>query len=435
MKGIVVNMNKKILTLLLISIFFFSICGCESSKQIFNSKTQTDLNMINKNDMKEDLDCLYDNLVKTHPEFKDAAFKKEYDKFYKGLYKKIKHPLKYEDFYFIIISALTPLKDGHTYAYYHLDQRYIPLEFIWTEADGMIISKDNGRLKKGDKIISISNKTPEDILKSLKNIISAENDYWIKYRAQSFLPSDIFLRKLGLIQNDKVSIRVEHINGLKEDIDLNFNGDPVPKEPTLNKYEIIKDKGIAVLHLNELINDKLYSDMLDDFFKEVKDNNIKTIVIDLRHCNGGDSGTLNTFLTYLNIHAYKPYVMENMQNLLGIEQYNNNKENINYNGDIYVMTSPATFSSAVIFAETLKVNKIGTAIGEPAGNAPTHYGAPETIGLPHYFNTVCISTLENISPDNNRTDKFLKPDIYIPLTRDDIAENIDPVMKWLENNK
>jgi C-terminal processing protease CtpA/Prc len=173
--------------------------------------------------------------------------------------------------------------------------------------------------------------------------------------------------------------------------------------------------------------------MLDDFFKEVKDNNIKTIAIDLRHCNGGDSGTLNTFLTYLNICSFKPYVMENMQNLLGIEQYNNNKENIDYNGSIYVMTSPATFSSAVIFAETLKVNKIGTLIGEPAGNAPTHYGAPETIALPHYFDSICISTQQNISPDNNRKDKFLKPDIYIPLTRDDIVGNIDPVMKWLEH--
>ena len=47
--------------------------------------------------------------------------------------------------------------------------------FVWLK-DGMIISENTDLLKKGDKILSIGNKEPEQILKEMKKIIPAEND-------------------------------------------------------------------------------------------------------------------------------------------------------------------------------------------------------------------------------------------------------------------
>ena len=45
-----------------------------------------------------------------------------------------------------------------------------------------------------------------------------------------------------------------------------------------------------------------------------------------------------------------------------------------YNGKIYILTSHATFSAAVMVAHCAKDNNLATIVGEIPGNSPTHFG-------------------------------------------------------------
>ena len=45
-----------------------------------------------------------------------------------------------------------------------------------------------------------------------------------------------------------------------------------------------------------------------------------------------------------------------------------------FDGNVFILTSHHTFSSAVDFAEYFQDNKLGTVVGEIPGNSPEHFG-------------------------------------------------------------
>ncbi|HBM81224.1 MAG TPA: hypothetical protein DD426_10395 [Clostridiaceae bacterium] len=132
-------MVKKIIGLLVFILILLNIPGC--SKALFKDDT-----LLQPQQMKEDLDCLYKAIVDTHPKIEENGFKIEYDKIYKKLYNKIEKPMPIEKFIFIAEDAVMPFHDAHTFIYRMNSGskiKAIPLEFLWLE-DGMIISDNTG---------------------------------------------------------------------------------------------------------------------------------------------------------------------------------------------------------------------------------------------------------------------------------------------------
>lgn len=91
----------------------------------------------------------------------------------------------------------------------------------------------------------------------MKKIIPAENDEWVKFRSQNLLLNSIYLNKLGLISKNCVSAKIEHMSGSIETINLPLTSisDNSFQNIKPYSYEIRKDNGIALFHLNQCLDD------------------------------------------------------------------------------------------------------------------------------------------------------------------------------------
>ena len=195
----------------------------------------------------------------------------------------------------------------------------------------------------------------------------------------------------------------------------NYNNiGPKPKKSFIT-YEIDKENNVAILYLDICKNNDEYKRVLKDFFKNVKENNIKNIAVDLRNNGGGDSSVATEFLKYIDIDTYNELKTEWRLGTFNIKIKQNtikNKKNKNaFDGDIYVLTSIDTFSSAMIFAQYIKDNNIGTIIGEASSNNPNSTGDIVQFKLPNSNVYMQISTKKFYRINQNTEEQFIEPDI------------------------
>ncbi len=103
------------------------------------------------------------------------------------------------------------------------------------------------------------------------------------------------------------------------------------------------------------------------------------MVADIRDNGGGNSNVVNEFMRYLPIETYQigsnrwRFGMFMIPSGAGIQK-NVPYTDLLFAGDVYLLTSAESFSSAMIFAEYIKDNQVGTIIGEAPGNTPSGYG-------------------------------------------------------------
>ncbi len=391
----------------------------------FNDET------IGINEMQGDLDYLKKQVMDNHPVMKDKNIRGQFEEKIDAAYEKLDSIKKKDEFVFLVMEILAALKDGHTAVdLYNGDYKAIDLNFKWLN-EGMIINENADVLKKGDKILTIGDMTPENILSDMKNIISSENDYWVKYKTEQFLPTEMFLNHLGLINNEgKVDVVIENNRGRTKNIQLELNKDINIMDKYYNQkpfyYEINKKKSTGIFYLNFCIYDEQFKKELKEFFLDINKNKIKKVVIDLRRNPGGQDLVIREFLKYIDIDKVE---------LLNDVSFNvsPNKQVDLFYGEIYVLASKETFSSAHGFAGIFKNNHIGLLVGEPTGNGTLSYGNTLKHELPNSKIKFNVATKSFKIPKTELDSDTLEPDVHIVYTRQDIILNNDPVIDWINN--
>lgn len=84
---------------------------------------------------------------------------------------------------------------------------------------------------------------------------------------------------------------------------------------------------------------------------------------------------------------------------------------LTFGGNVYVLTSSGTFSSAMMFAEYIKDNHLGTIIGEAPGNIPSGYGDITIFQLPESGLYMHVSTKKFFRADKESDDFLVSPDM------------------------
>ncbi len=405
-------------------------------------------------DMKEDLDFIVERLKKIHPKTYNG-FTKEQEELIENIYIKIKVPMEAQDFYFLANEIVTSFKDAHTSLSLSKNEnnRGLKLKIKWLY-DGLYITSSSGTLNKGDEIISIGDETIEDILKELEKIIPAENIYWVKVIGEKYILDEFFLKHLNLIHNNEdVKVKVkrgEETIVSKIKLEENYRE---KEDKKLAYYNIYKENSLGIFTLNSCENNGEYNNKLESFFKEVRDNKIENIAVDLRNNTGGNSKVINSFISYLNIDDYKvfsgtyirfsKYASDQNGHLknFGYKEFSGSndknkkvKDNtLLFNGKTYVLTSNKTFSSANDFAMTIKDNNIGTIIGEPTGNAPSCYGDIIMCQSPKGKFILSVSYKRFYRADKSKNNEtYMSPDIIVNTTIEDIINDKDPQVEKLK---
>ncbi len=434
------NSKKKsktlVCTLTIISIvisLFGSYCfpywNSISMRKNVNYSSKPYDSILTSTEAQKDLDYAMKYLKKLHPSCYDGA-----PEAITLQYEKVKCELNLCDTISVnelsrkIESIFSLLEDGHTYVTGNYDDRRIMKYYRQWLNEGYTITAVNG--------ISI-----EQLLAEHSPYYSFEATAW----EYEWLSDDIVtvagIDYLGFDIANGVEYTLTSQTGQtrtevcfledylvwEEYAEFNHLDDTDNEEENFVSYEIEQENNLAILSLDSCNYNDEYINCVHDMFQEVKNLNIKNIAVDLRNNGGGSSFVVTEFFKYLDIDSYKTvstswrlgFFYLNLGN--GVTP-NDKYQDLLFDGNLYLLTSAGTFSSAMMFAEYVKDNKLGTIIGEAPGNNPNGCGEISCFKLPNSELFMQISTKRFYRADKNCTDKLVTPDIA--CERDDAVEEL-----------
>lgn len=182
------------------------------------------------------------------------------------------------------------------------------------------------------------------------------------------------------------------------------------------EYEIVESDNLAVLTLHSCEYNDEYKKCLADMFREVKERGIDNVCVDLRDNGGGNSSVADEFIHYLDVDSYCTWGQDWRLGLLIISSKGSTHSNPKYTdllfeGNVYVLTSIDSFSSAMDFAMLISDNKLGKIVGEHSGNKPRSYGDISVFKLRNSGLVMQVSTKKWYRVDETIKDEFIEPDI------------------------
>jgi len=304
-------------------------------------------------------------------------------------------------------------------------------------------------------IAALGDKDIETIVREMRALIPAENEHWRKLGMAEKLQRHEFLDTLGVIESNAVDVRVEREETpITLTAPLKLPGQCAPKpaaRPWLG-HQVDPNLSLGLFYLDRCIVNDTYKAALRAFFERVRDHHIRNIAIDVRRNGGGSSRVVDEFLRYLNIDRYRHfggdvrYSKELAEKTVSSRTsgYRRGKprkarnrkiedKSLLFDGKLFVLTSPATFSSGNWFAVIIKDNGLGTIIGEPTGNAPSSYGDVPTFQMPNTGFSFSVSHKRWVRPHpDNDPEDALYPDVPVYTTIGDIINGVDPQLEKLK---
>ncbi len=314
--------------------------------------------------------------------------------------------------------VLACLADAHTTvrAYYE-DTKFLPLLFSWEgqrlicssgEYDGYIVNKIGG--------VPVA-----QLYKRFQEQFSYELDAWARHAFALRINRGDYLAFVGVNTGREVEFSLERqddgslINkafSLQENaLDIPIGTDP------FYSYSIDEASGVGIFALRQCIYDKTYKTALKDFFTSVRDEDVHSVIVDLRGNSGGNSLVANEFIRYLPVEGYQvgsskvrlgPVIWKNQPG----RQKNQQAENV-FSGNVYVLTGTDSFSAAMDFATLLSDNGLCMVVGEIPGNMPSSYGDILYFQTPNALLAFTVSYKHFIRPDASKSNLPLLPDVQV----------------------
>lgn len=391
----------------------------------------------------EDLDYLVQRLAERHPACMKGLPEKVQAE-YEGERKNIASAPEVSvlSLWQSMARILGSLGDAHTVVGVNYENEpRLPFHFVWKN-DVLLCS---GGDYDGYTVLEIENEKIVDLYNTFLTQFSYELDAWARHSFASRLNGKEFLSFIGLDAQEEVSLLLESPrdgrpipvsiglqgNSLENDIENNIenNLDNNIKNHTQEndkeefpphfEYAFKPAEGVGIFTLHQCVYDESYKAGLQNFFQKVEENNIHSVIVDLRGNPGGNSLVGYEFISYLPVESY---LTGSSQVRLGPILINNKpqgqknspqKEPV-FKGDVYVLTGADTFSAAMDFAVLISDNGLGTIVGESPGNMPSSYGDILRFQTPNAGLIFSVSYKYFERPDSSKSHIPLLPDVVVP---------------------
>lgn len=374
---------------------------------------------------KEDLDTCLRYLKKDHPLFiKETPV--EIQQAYEDAIEELQQA---EDIDVMLVwqkcqNILSVLEEGHTCAYpnSHYQSQYY-------------LNTIQARKDAGDTLIAVNGMELEQLLEEKSDLYCYEVESWGILNLKSDLSTLEGLRFLGLTAKEGITYTYESPEGQQDTVtyyeddfvpydtymELNqtedaADGENSDEEDVFVSYSIDPERSLAVLTLKKCNYNDIYCSCLREMFTEVRERGIEHVAVDIRGNGGGNSLVVNEFIRYLDVDTYRVDTCRwrlgifNPHSGSGVNQ-NQRYTDLTFQGDVYILTSAGSFSSAMMFAEYIKDNQLGTLIGEAPGNTPSGFGDIAIFQLPNSGLYVNVSTKEFFRADRECKDILVLPDV------------------------
>ncbi|MBD1581109.1 S41 family peptidase [Pseudoalteromonas sp. S16_S37] len=371
----------------------------------------------------EDIEQWFNWLHQTHPDLSHSV--KNVDEFYNTVAQikaSINAPLSAMQLWQKMAPLNSLLADGHLKVGHGSSAQWrqwisegvalFPYEV--QISDGLIIINselaEQDSQYKGAKIVSVNGKSGEAILNTLLTNTHGDTLAFRENVLQSQF-NRLFYMTFG--PQDTFSITLERNNNI-HNITVKAKAaipSSLAKQSFAQAFNITYSNTTALLTVNTFAWDdfKQFLDFMDNTFSAIKERNVDHLVIDIRNNGGGnDDMWMAGILRYIADKPYRHFSTYRSKILLkyrdpgqivgDIEQGENTRliqpepelDNF-YHGKTSLLIGTGTYSSAIVFANTVQDYHFAQLIGLPTGGRSTQSGGIQFMSLNH-------SQLQMISP-------------------------------------
>jgi len=386
--------------------------------------------------LKSDIDSLVKFIEDTHP---DPYYRYPKDSFYSDITdvkRQITKPLSTLSFYQLIEPVLVRLEDGHTDLAMPLSEFYnlypnpfrIPVRLKFSvkkpyiSYQGPILPDLDIPIPVNGEILEINNISSKKIADDIIKMTSGESQEFRLAFGSSFL--QFHLKQLYNIDSS-YTIAYASGQGVKKIAlagirDKAFNARKSKESeaaPSQAPYSLrlVDSLNTAIIDFRSFEDKPSFLRFADSTFSFLKEQKVDKLIIDLRSNLGGDSEVGDEFLQYFVQSDFNQYTkVVTKYSRLQKERYQNNantdrnssayevmmnkkngsievedyalikrKELSNrFDGQLFVLTSPFTFSSAADFTQAIHHYKLGKVVGQETGGLIVSFGDIITTHLP-----------------------------------------------------
>jgi len=387
----------------------------------------------------KDINYLKHQFELTHYQLHDKYPLTEWNTDFKQL-KAIIHKL--EDYEIVVELMKIAHKTGAGHSYIippffgknHFHQ--IPIE-LFEFSDGIFIRKTLPKYKSllGKEIIAINNVSIEELLSKVSTVANPENKIMNRWTSLFYATLPEVLKSFNSAKDlSKTIIHYKEDNGSKKVLTVEnqlFSPEIITSRGTPKGwisidtgvkplylsnpekkfwYKYLNDSKVVYCQVNEIRNDKDKSlkEFGEDLVKFINENEVNSLVLDLRLNNGGNGQLNRDFLVSL-IQCKK----------------------INKPGKFFTIIGNKTFSAAILLATQLDQFTETIFIGEPTGGRPSHVGDDNQISLP--YSGLLASSAKTFwqSPVSYDDRNWIAPEIYIKPSSEQYKKGNDSCLDLL----
>ncbi len=393
------------------------------------------------------------------------------------------------EFWKLIQPLVTELHDGHTglgfpyeFRQNYLDNQGKIFPFNVKIHDDHLYVLENlssdSAIGVNDEILSINGIPAQSILNEMRKYESGERKSFVNLKVERRFKPHLwsiydFGEKFNLVLRS-YNYNVEYstvVPGITLDEYDKLKETDTSGAPSYSFYEI-PNENIGVIDFRRMVDAREFRSFLKNTFQEIEKKQIGNLILDIRKNGGGNSSLVNDLFKYITRTPYtqatemwvkiSPETKESFKNryikwyiypiypflyfvkyakplLFGepgtlIKYYNEPRSRkINepfFEGDVYLLTGPQTFSSANILADVFKCYGLGTIIGEETGGLTVAFGDIISFRLPYTKLKGYCSFKKFVHPCGKEDGRGVIPDIIITQSPKDLTNNKDTVMEF-----
>lgn len=374
--------------------------------------------MLSREQAEFDINALVYGLSQVHPDIFSVCRQEDFFRAVNNAIKTLPDSISTMDLFRKAAPIVAMIGDGHTnltFPYNDVFTRELKRMPFWVDvlSDKSIVCRSSldSIIPRGAKILSINGVSAEKMINSMMPYVAGEKEHFKLSRVDSSFPA---LRHMLYPADSFEVVYLPHGEKRKKTVtypatdfaEVKRRSPALPDTDVKEPYTFTVDRkrDVAIMDFREFSNSARMEAFADSMFRELRDQNIGNLIIDLRRNGGGNSGVGDILLRYI---SPEPFVQMDKalvrvtpltRKLMGAEeiapmftffettedQYEKPRtaEEGHYNGNVYMLTSNKTFSSAGSFAWVFKECGIGTVIGEETGGMNVCFGDVLSYHLP-----------------------------------------------------
>ncbi|RAK62893.1 S41 family peptidase [Hymenobacter edaphi] len=432
-------------------------------------------------ELRQDFDSLHAWLQSTHPDLYVAVRRKRAERRWQAARAQLTRPMTRREFLLLTAPLTTQYQDGHTGLYLDAEdeegraydehgRRFFPLNVRVKDGQLYAANSLNSQLIRPGARITRLNGVPA------AQLVAQMKPYWFhdhEANLESTL-SRFFNTSLWFVRGWGRQVEVEFVNyGTRQRQRETLAGVPYAQvAPYIypgrkrQRLTIHEPERLAVLEFTGFADTPATSAFLDSAFTVIRSRHIGHLAVDIRRNGGGNSAVGDNLLRYLTRKPYLQGAAKELKYSTAVPglarnawfrrslvahagQFVDNRLRLDFTpttpaplvrpelfftGQVYLLTSPRTFSSGHMLAAAVKTYQLGTVVGEETGNAMNFFGEVLGFQLPHTGLEASCSAAQWWSAgltDANRR-RGVQPDVPVPTTIRDLAEGRDAVLEYLK---